>query len=346
MNSRVNTGSIHGCDSPSAKNIAGYLGSRPIEAVETKQALLHWARRFPKRIRISAAKMLWPTPIRHMRYVVPSVDFLPRPAAWKIRLRGDPAFDVGSLPLANLRGHATRPAVIVATGPSANQFDWQALKDGNHQIWAVSGAPTLLAKHGLRCDFLVVSDHRFGRDGADHIALAVEQGATLLFTHEAAAGFAATRPQVLAKARFHIFEKVNRWYGIPALDAADLISANEKSGRPFLLPDPPVPGVGWSSDPMLGVFAGKTVTFAALQLAVWAGSPSIEIVGMDLGGVGRAYHEERPEVSHLEKDYARVILPAFECMAAALAGSPLHIVNHSPTCPLSKELFNWTRPAT
>jgi hypothetical protein len=202
----------------------------------------------------------------------------------------------------------------------------------------------MLAKHGLQCDFLVVSDHRFAREGADHIALAVDQGATLLLTHEAAAGFAATRLEMLARARFHVFEKANRWYGLPALGPADLMAVNGKSEHPFFLSNPPVPGVGWSHDPMLGVFAGKTVTFAALQLVAWAGSQTIEVVGMDLGGAGHAYHEDRPAVSHLEKDYRQFILPSFECMAKALTGSPLRILNLSATCPLPEELFNWKRP--
>jgi KDO transferase-3 len=248
-----------------------------------------------------------------------------------------------STPLVELQKFTSLPSVIIATGPSALNYDWSSLEKGPKLIWAVNGAPTMLAKHGLRCDFLVVSDHRFGRDGADHIALAVKQGATLLLTHEAAAGFAAARPEVLAKARFHVFEKVNRWYGLPALAPAELLAANEASGLPFFLRVPPVAGVGWSHDPLLGVFAGKTVPFAALQLVVWAGSEMIEIVGMDLGGAGHAYHEDQPTVSHLEKDYLPFILPSFECMAAALAGSPSRILNHSPTCPLPKELFTWRR---
>lgn len=317
-----------------------HLRQRPLSEVDFRQRIRHTFRHQPKILQKWIRKALWRPAFRHMRYVLPEVAFHPlADGSWDLCLQGKNPRKFISTPLAELRNFTSQPSVIVATGPSAQSHNWSDLADGKRLIWAVSGAPTMLAKHGLRCDFLVVSDHRFSRDGADHIALAVDQGATLLLTHEAAAGFAATRPEVLAKARFHVFEKANRWYGLPILGPAELEAANEESGRPFLLPDPPVPGVGWSRDPMVGVFAGKTVTFAALQLAVWAGSQTIEVVGMDLGGTGHAYHEDQPVVSHLEKDYRQFILPAFECMAAALAGSPLHVINHSPTCPLPKELF-------
>lgn len=301
----------------------------------------------PALVRKWLRKWLWPSSMRHMRYVLPEVGFEAiAGGTWEVFLRGKNTWKFVATPLVELRGSTSLPSLIVATGPSAKGLDWSEMANEKHLIWAVNGAPMVLAKHGLRCDFLVVSDHRFSREGADHITLAVDQGATLLFSHEAAAGFAVTRPEVLARARFHMFEKANSWYGLPALGPAELLAANEKSGRPFFLPDPPVPGVGWSHDPMVGVFAGKTVTFAALQLAVWAGSQTIKVIGMDLGGAERAYHEDQPAVSHLEKDYRQFILPSFECMAAALAGSPLRIVNHSPTCPLPKELFNRRLPVS
>jgi hypothetical protein len=152
------------------------------------------------------------------------------------------------------------------------------------------------------------------------------------------------RSDVLRRARFHVIEKVNRWYGIPVLDPAELLALNEASARPYLLPNPPVPGVGWSHDPQVGLFTGKTVPFAVLQLAVWAGAEAIEIIGMDLGGAGHAYHEDVPTISHLQKDYRQFILPAFECMAAALAGSRMEIRNLSPTCPLPAALFHPNHP--
>ena len=274
-----------------------------------------------------------------MRYVLPSVALQPAEGGfWNLRLRDGPGTEFVSWPLAELGGFTGRPAIVIATGPTANDFDWPSLADGRRLIWAVNGASTLLSNHGLHCDFLVITDHRFARDGADHIERAVDQGAALLFSYEAAAGFAATRPAVLSRAPFHVFEKANAWFGLPAVNAEELARLNAESGEPFVLPEQAALGVGWSHNPELGVFAGRTVAFAALQLVVWSGSHDIEIVGLDLGGKTRAYEEANPVVSHLEKDLRDFILPSFQCMAAALAGRSIRITNLSKTSPLPRNL--------
>ena len=315
------------------------LRKRSLSLTEWKQRAIHACRHLPPVLRKAVLKSLWPPPLRHMRYIPPAVGLQPMEGGvWKLRPRNGCQACLVSRPLSELNGFTGRPASIIATGPSANEFDWSGFADGSRVIWAVNGAPTLLEKHGLKCDFLVVTDHRFARDGTDHIKLAAKQGATLCFSYEAAAGFAAAGPDVLAGTPFHVLEKANAWYGIPMLSGADLASMNEKSGSPFFLPNDPKPGVGWSHDPGQGIFAGRTVAFAALQLVVWSGSREIEVVGLDLGGKARAYEEANPVVSHLEKDLQNYILPAFDCMAAALSGKSIRIFNHSRTSPLPRDL--------
>lgn len=325
--------------SPESDSLAARLQTRSLQAAGWKQRALHACRHLPPSLQKPLRKSLWPPPFRHMRYVLPSVALQPADCGvWNLRPRDGSGTEFVSCPLADLRDSTGQPAIVIATGPTAKDFDWPSLADGRRLIWAVNGAPTLLAKHGLHCDFLVITDHRFARDGADHIELAVEQGAALLFSYEAAAGFAATRPGVLSRAPFHVFEKANAWFGLPAVGAAELARLNTASGEPFVLPKQPALGVGWSHDPELGVFAGRTVAFAALQLVVWSGSREIEIVGLDLGGKTRAYEEANPVVSHLEKDLRDFILPSFQCMAAALAGRSIRITNLSKTSPLPRKL--------
>lgn len=324
--------------SPSSP-LADMLRNRSLRGVEIKQRLLHACSAWPPAFQKPLRKVLWPPPLRHMRYVPPEVRLLPGIGGeWKMWLRGRSDSAFVSLPISKLRESIDRPATVIATGPTANEFDWRGLADGRRVIWAVNGAPALLEKHGLKCDFLVLTDHRFARDGADHIELAAKQGAVLCFSYEAAAGFAAARPDVLTKTPFYVFEKANAWYGLPALDAAKLAACNAESGYPYFLRDDSKPGVGWSYDLGLGVFAGRTVAFAALQLVVWSGSRDIEVVGLDLGGKARAYEEAAPEVSHLERDYQDYIRPAFDCMADALAGRSIRIFNHSRTSPLPRDL--------
>lgn len=316
-----------------------YLARRPLTTADRRQQFRHACRRQPALLQKWLRKSAWRSSFRHMHYVPPAV--VVEPAAdgtWVLQRRGAgfPAFV--SRPLAELRHCTERPATVIATGASANEFDWSRLAGGQRVLWAVNGAPTMLAARGLGCDFLVVTDHRFARDGADHIALAVHQGATLLFSYEAAAVFAAARPEILSRVPFHVFEKANAWYGLPMLNAAQLMAMNAASGQPFVLSHPPKPNVGWSHDPLLGVFAGKTVTFAALQLVVWSGSRDIEVIGLDLGGHTRAYAEDQPAVSHLEAQKRDFILPSFQCLAKALAGGPVTIHNWSKVSPLPRDL--------
>lgn len=322
-------------------DISRMLHTRLLQGICFKQTILCGSRVFPAGCYKRIQNLLWRNSLRHMRYVMPEVRFQPlENGAWEILRRDIRSFKKVSIPLVVLQKSVLRPSVIIATGPSALEYDWATLINNEKTIFAVNGASSMLEKYGLKSDFLVVSDHRFGREGASHITLAVDQGAKLLLTHEAAASFAMVRPDVLARAELYLFEKVDRWYGLPTLGAARLTTANINSGCPFVLPTEPTTGVGWSRDPMMGVFAGKTVPFAALQLIVWMGSPSIEIVGMDLGGIGHAYHEDHPTVSHLQKDYHQYILPSFGCMAAALSTSTQRIYNLSPTCPLPKMFFS------
>jgi hypothetical protein len=322
-----------------AGRLEDYLTQRDLTAAERRQRLRHAFSHQPAIIQKWLRKAAWRSPFRHMHYVPPAVAVKPAAGGgWVLRRRVVGSPEIVTRPLAGLRDLSDRPATVVATGPSANSYDWSSLAGRRRVIWAVNGAPTMLAACGLGCDFLIVTDHRFARDGTGHIELAVNQGATLVFSYEAAAGFAATRPDLLERAPFHVFEKANAWYGLAALDAARLTAMNAASGHPFVLPEAPKPGVGWSRDPLVGVFAGRTVTFAALQLAVWSGARDIEVIGLDLGGKTRAYDETNPAVSHLEAEKRDFILPSFRCLARALAGGHVRITNLSEISALPRDL--------
>ena len=139
-----------------------------------------------------------------------------------------------------------------------------------------------------------------------------------------------------------LFERGNAWHAIPQVSAAALARLNDESGRPWTLPEKMDAKfrVGWSARPEWGFFSGRTVTFAALQVAVRLGARDIEIIGMDLGGKGRAYQEpvnERP--SYLLDHYAAYVLPSFELMSRALAATGVRVKNLSPVCPLPRHLF-------
>lgn len=315
-----------------------HSAARIVEKTDFRQRVRHFSAWQPGFIQKRLRNWLWNSDFKHMHHVPPEIGITPAAdGPWKLLRRGGRE-PLVSRPLWELENSSVAAATLVATGPSAKDFDWPSLKHGARQIWAVNGAPTLLASHGLHCDFLVITDRKFAREGADHIELAARLGARLLFSYEAAAGFAAERPDVLGRTAFHVFEKVNEWYALPRIDGPRLAALNDAAGRPFLLDAKLRDGVGWSRQPGCGVFPARTVAFAALQLMVGSGLRDIEIVGLDLGGKVRAYQENAPAPSFLERDRDEFILPAFDCMAAALAGSGIRITNLSEVSPLPRDL--------
>jgi hypothetical protein len=237
------------------------------------------------------------------------------------------------------------PVSIVATGPSALDYPWDKVRNGEKFLIAVNGAPTMLKELGLVPDLLVVTDREFALTGARHFEVVPDVPLAIEFL--AAAALASTAPHLLTKRPITILERVNLWHGLPALDHQTLGQLNKDSEMPFVLPSlqDSKCRVGWSHRPELGLFSGRTVVFGALQIAVACGATDVEIIGMDLGGCGRAYAEgpeNRP--SQLQEHCEAFILPSFEIMHLALSGRQIAVRNCSPVCPLPPGLFADSSP--
>ncbi|MFT4176375.1 MAG: hypothetical protein QM627_06930 [Luteolibacter sp.] len=319
--------------------LSRFFDHRLAKSADFRQGFRHLFRRQPERIQKWLRKLLWGSSFRHMHEVTPGAVLQPTAeGGWRLRLRCGDTEDIYSRPLSLLRMADSRPVSLIATGPSALDYPWDELRNGRRAIWAVNGAPAVLASQGLKCEFLVVTDYHFAQKEAAQIRLAAEWGAQLIFSYEAVAMFATICPELLKVTPFYVVEKVNRWYALPCLGTEELDALNRSWGNPFLLPNRPKPNVGWSYDPLYGIFSAKTVTFAALQLIVWHGASDIGVIGLDLGGNSRAYVEEHPAVSRLDRDREHFILPSFECMAKALCGTPVRIVNHSKISVLPRNL--------
>ncbi len=276
---------------------------------------------------------------RHMRSIASRISFRRNgDAGWTVRHGLETI--VRSRPLDQLVGMIDRPVTIVATGPSAKDYNWEELRDGGRLVIAVAGAPTLLKSVGVRPDLLVVSDSRFARYGIEHIRNAV--GVPMVTVLRGVSFLATESRNELLSRPFSLIEQINSWYGLPKLPHDALLALNEQSGSPFHFANTLDPHyrTGWSASPELGYFSGCTVAFVALQLAVRLGARDIEIVGMDLTGAGRVYDEGANVVRNsLMSHYEPVILPSFETMASVLKGSEIKVRNISPVCALPRSLF-------
>ena len=274
-----------------------------------------------------------------MRPIAPAVSFIRNgEGGWSVR-HGTKVIAAGQA-LEQLVGTIDRPVTIVATDPSAKDYDWDRMRAENRFVIAVAGAPTLLQNVNVRPDLFVVSDSRFARYGIAHFRNA--PGVPLVTVQRAASFLATESREVLLGRPFALIEQVNSWYGLARLPYPELLEINRDSGSPFHFPDQADTcyRVGWSHRPELGFFTGSTVAFVALQIAVRLGARDIEITGMDLSGANRAYDEGgKPVRNTLAGNYEPVILPSFGIMHQALKGRGVAVRNLSPVCPLPRGFF-------
>ena len=268
-----------------------------------------------------------------------SVGFEPtRPGAWTIAVDGRAI--TTAVPLAEWIGRINRPVTIVASGPSARQHPLAELRSNGRLVVAVNGAPAILAEHGIRPDAWIVSDPRAAFQIERNFPHASDT--PLAVTPVTAATIVQQFPAGIVRRPLCLIERVNQWHGVRSLENEELLELNARSGSPFVFPATGVRKsiVGWSHRPELGFFSGCTVVFAALQLVIGLGAREIEIVGMDLGSEGHAYHEGAGALpTSLAADYQDRILPAFELMHEVLRESGVAVRNRSPVCPLPRRLF-------
>ena len=300
--------------------------------------LLELAQSLPRKVRKQANFAIWSGTVRHMRGLDLAYSF--ERCEWGLaamRHRGVPV--VTAVPAAEVIPRITRPVTVVAAGPSILTYDWESLRKSGRLVVAVSGGATFLRERGIIPDLLVLSDPRFCETGGFHIRDAA--GIPLVLEYRCAAAMHAFFPDTFRNRRVAMIERVNRWYGVPALPQPQLDRLNDAAGKPFHFYHPQAnPNiVGWSDQLNCGFFPSGTVVFVALQLLVDLGANDIEIVGMDLGGSNRSsYANAQP--NRLRQQYASAILPSFQLMADVLAPRPLRIANLSPTCPLPAEIFH------
>jgi KDO transferase-3 len=89
-----------------------------------------------------------------------------------------------------------------------------------------------------------------------------------------------------------------------------------------------------------GYFGGRTIPFAALQLAYHLGFSKVFLVGVDMNAQpGRFYEQgEAALPTRLDEDYEDYILPSFELLAEQVVGPAFQVFNLSQTSRLPGDL--------
>ncbi|MBK1830833.1 DUF115 domain-containing protein [Verrucomicrobiaceae bacterium R5-34] len=276
-----------------------------------------------------------------MREISPQTTFKYRPDGSCSLVHGDQKLETQSL--VSWRQRIQEKVVIVASGPSAKDFAWDALDRSSCTVVGVNGSPSFLADRGIQPDLWVVIDPDFTRHCSHHFEH--NPKIPLATTPMSVSHLLRHHPAAIVQRPLALVERVNQWNGLPSLAWRQLLELNRVSGRPFLFPADSAgkSQIGWSHRPEYGLFSGCNVVFAALQICIGLGAKELEIVGMDLGGMGRAYDEgDAPQPTTLALELENKIKPALAMMQVALTGSGVRVTNRSPVCPLPAELGDLT----
>ena len=222
---------------------------------------------------------------------------------------------------------------IVANGPSLAQLNLTSLHD--EAFFGVNGAIVKLMQEGIVPEHYVITDPSFFKQRFNLVRNALGVGRKFYFTFHALDFICRQDPRLLREKDIYLYELVNYGYNEPVLEDAELQERLRKQdglrvARPWR-----DYRVGYSTDCAKGVFGGRTVTFQAMQLAQYFGYQSMYVLGMDMGaqqGQARFYEGagQPPRSSKLDRDFERIILPAFEVARQVWEDTGVQAFNVSP----------------
>ena len=197
---------------------------------------------------------------------------------------------IASIPFAHSQsGLFSGPCFVIASGPSLADIDLQQI--AAYDSISLNCAIKKFTDTGLAPTHCIIVDHRVFNRQWECVCASVRSGANCFFTYEGLSIIAERAPELLTQGHIFLIESATRKYGIPRASAKECLQA--------FLPDADISldpalhaycrSIGFSHNLQKGVFAGKTVATWAVQLGFALGYRSLYILGMDLGGTGKAH---------------------------------------------------------
>lgn len=234
---------------------------------------------------------------------------------------------------AQSRRTVSGPVLLLASGPSANEFPLERYR--SLPIVAMNGSIVRCVDEGIRPFYYLCDDPNFvigrpalallGVSHAEHLAMSLD---VLQAIHSADA-------TALNGKHIYLLERVNRQDGKATMSdrayAWSIRNDDELISNFSLLRRKPN-RIGFSLNLQRGYFGSRTIPFGALQLACHLGFGQVFVVGMDLRQSGGRFYEkgEAALPSSLDEDFERYILPSFELMARkVLPRTAMHVFNLS-----------------
>lgn len=245
-------------------------------------------------------------------------------------------------PFAALRGQFSGAVLIVASGPSAADFPVE--RYGHVPMIAMNGSISRFVNTAIRPLFYLCDDRGFVR-----LRMPLLQAGMQLAQHTSL-GYGAfevlleSAPDSIGAASLYLMQRSNR-----PLDGG---GRSDRGYAWHVRNDPDIEcrfslfrqkpnRIGFSRNMSKGYFGGRTIPYAALQLAYHLGFSKAILVGVDLNAQPGRFYEQGEEAlpSRLDEDYEDYILPSFRLVAEKVVGPQFQVFNLSQSSRLPEELI-------
>lgn len=230
---------------------------------------------------------------------------------------------------------------LIAAGPSIRAVDYARLS--LQHPFALNGGIALAREAGVRFEYACITDTLFIRRRAGLVAEILARDLVFLTTPLCLWHLLQIFEPAAIRCRICLFDIVGHRAQQRPTGLADALAAG---GAAFEIFDAER-GLGFSRDPVQGLFPGGTIAYVALQIAVWLGFKTLRLHGVDIQGAasqGRFY--ETPDCAlrtYLERDWPALIEPSFASAARLLRARGVQVFNLSPAGALRDllEPFDW-----
>ncbi len=254
-------------------------------------------------------------------------------------------------PVTSLLKQRDNVCFVFANGPSLSEVPIE--KIAVYPSFGVNGAIVKFRGSTAKPTYYAIADPRFLSKRFELVKEVVDSGSKCFFNFIALNEICEIDASILKDADLYLYDMVNHYYQQPML-SAEKIADKYRNDNTIQFREPFDHRIGFSQNPSIGVFGGRTITFQALQLAYQIGYRKIYLLGLDLGSNGkqtRFYEPDnnsKPLSSKLDQDYEPIIKPAFEYAGAPVQDNKVSILNLSavsrlpdviiPKCSLDEAL--------
>ncbi|MBV1907552.1 MAG: DUF115 domain-containing protein [Pseudomonadales bacterium] len=233
--------------------------------------------------------------------------------------------------------HIGKSAFIIASGPSLKDVDLKLIDQ--HITFCVNGSYLKCEAAGLKPDYAVICDANFVVDRWAIVAKILSSGAHCLFTPTVLNHICQTNPAALQSSKISVIQTHFRHYAQTALEPEQVLKLSQQD-KDLLTNDG---RIGFSLNPLKGLFSAHTVTHLPVQLCWFFGIKQVFILGMDLtdGIVPIRFYEQGHTAtpSHLDRDYQRHIEPAFKIIGEMRQSHNFSVYNLSAQSRLPDEII-------